>query len=78
MTVSSAGRVESTQLPRYASPRSGATLKKCCDESIEPVRPGYICRRVRIIKNFKSGISGKDEIDVSPKNDEVTEGKPKA
>ena len=31
----------------------------------------------KAIRNFKSGISGKDEIDVSPKNDEVTEGKPK-
>ncbi len=30
----------------------------------------------KAIKNFKSGISGKDEIDVTPKNEEVTEGKP--
>jgi sec-independent protein translocase protein TatA len=28
----------------------------------------------RAIKNFKAGISGKDEIDVTPKPDEVTEG----
>jgi sec-independent protein translocase protein TatA len=28
----------------------------------------------RAIKNFKSGLSGKDEIDVTPKPDEVTEG----
>ena len=32
----------------------------------------------KAIKNFKAGISGKDEIDVTPKNEEVTEGKPKA
>ncbi len=30
----------------------------------------------KAIKNFKSGISGKDEIDVTPKNEEVTGGKP--
>jgi sec-independent protein translocase protein TatA len=30
----------------------------------------------KAIKNFKAGISGKDEIDVSPKSEEVTEGKP--
>ena len=30
----------------------------------------------KAIKNFKSGISGKDEIDVTPEKDEVTEGKP--
>jgi sec-independent protein translocase protein TatA len=29
----------------------------------------------RAIKNFKSGVSGKDEIDVTPKKEEVTEGK---
>jgi sec-independent protein translocase protein TatA len=29
----------------------------------------------KAIKNFKSGISGKDEIDVTPKADEVSEGK---
>ena len=28
----------------------------------------------KAIKNFKAGISGKDEIDVTPKPDEVTEG----
>ena len=32
----------------------------------------------KAIKNFKAGISGKDEIDVTPKNEEVTKGKPKA
>ena len=31
----------------------------------------------KAIKNFKSGISGKDEIDVTPKKEEVTEGKPR-
>ena len=30
------------------------------------------------IRNFKSGLSGKDELDVTPKQDEVGEGKPKA
>jgi sec-independent protein translocase protein TatA len=30
----------------------------------------------KAIKNFKSGLSGKDELDVTPKNDEVTDGKP--
>jgi sec-independent protein translocase protein TatA len=30
----------------------------------------------KAIKNFKSGISGKDEIDVTPEKDEVTDGKP--
>ncbi len=30
----------------------------------------------KAIKNFKSGLSGKDEIDVTPKKDEVSEGKP--
>jgi sec-independent protein translocase protein TatA len=29
----------------------------------------------KAIKNFKAGISGKDEIDVSPKPEEVTESK---
>jgi sec-independent protein translocase protein TatA len=28
----------------------------------------------KAIKNFKSGISGKDEIDVTPEKDEVTDG----
>jgi len=28
----------------------------------------------KAIKNFKAGISGKDEIDVTPKPDEVAEG----
>ena len=27
------------------------------------------------IKNFRSGLSGKDEIDVTPKKDELSEGK---
>ncbi len=27
----------------------------------------------KAIKNFKSGVSGKDEIDVTPKQDEVTD-----
>lgn len=30
----------------------------------------------KAIKNFKSGISGKDEIDVTPKKEKVTEGNP--
>jgi sec-independent protein translocase protein TatA len=30
----------------------------------------------KAIKNFKAGISGKDEIDVTPKKEEVTEGNP--
>ena len=30
----------------------------------------------KAIKNFKAGLSSKDEIDVTPKKDEVTEGKP--
>jgi sec-independent protein translocase protein TatA len=29
----------------------------------------------KAIKNFKGGISGKDEIDVTPKKEEVPEGK---
>ncbi len=28
----------------------------------------------RAIKNFKAGLSGKDEIDVTPKPDDVSEG----
>ena len=28
----------------------------------------------KAIKNFKAGVSGKDEIDVTPKKDEVTDG----
>lgn len=32
----------------------------------------------KAIKNFKEGLSGKDEIDVTPKKDEVSEGKPPA
>jgi sec-independent protein translocase protein TatA len=31
----------------------------------------------KAIKNFKAGISGKDEIDVTPKPDEVGEGESK-
>jgi sec-independent protein translocase protein TatA len=30
----------------------------------------------KAIKNFKSGVSGKDEIDVTPKKEETAEGKP--
>ncbi len=30
----------------------------------------------KAIKNFKAGLSSKDEIDVTPKKDEVSEGKP--
>lgn len=30
------------------------------------------------IRNFKSGLSGKNELDVTPKKDEVTEGEPPA
>jgi sec-independent protein translocase protein TatA len=29
----------------------------------------------KAIKGFKSGVSGEDEIDVTPKKDEVTDGK---
>jgi sec-independent protein translocase protein TatA len=29
----------------------------------------------KAIKNFKSGISGKDEIDVTPEKEEISEGK---
>ena len=32
----------------------------------------------KAIKNFKAGISGQDEIDVTPKNDEVSEGDPRS
>lgn len=32
----------------------------------------------KAIKNFKSGVSGKDEIDVTPEKDKVTEGKPQS
>lgn len=30
----------------------------------------------RAIKNFKTGISGKDEIDVTPEKEEIPKGKP--
>ena len=30
----------------------------------------------KAIRNFKTGLSSKDEIDVTPKKDEVGEGKP--
>ncbi len=29
----------------------------------------------KAIKNFKAGVTGKDEIDVTPKKEEVTQGK---
>lgn len=32
----------------------------------------------KAIKNFKAGVTGKDEIDVTPKKDEVGEGKPRS
>ena len=32
----------------------------------------------KAIKNFKEGLTGKDAIDVTPENEEVTEGKPQA
>jgi sec-independent protein translocase protein TatA len=32
----------------------------------------------KAIKNFKAGLSGKDEIDVTPKPDEVTESNPES
>ena len=32
----------------------------------------------KAIKNFKAGISGKDEIDVTPDKEKVSEGKPEA
>ena len=31
----------------------------------------------KAIRNFKAGISGKDEVDVTPKKDEVTDGEPR-
>jgi len=31
----------------------------------------------KAIKNFKAGISGKDELDVTPNKEEVTEGEPR-
>jgi sec-independent protein translocase protein TatA len=31
----------------------------------------------KAIKNFKAGISGKDELDVTPKNEEVSDGEPR-
>jgi sec-independent protein translocase protein TatA len=30
----------------------------------------------KAIKNFKAGLSGKDELDVTPKKDEVGQGEP--
>ena len=30
----------------------------------------------KAIKNFKAGVSGKDEIDVTPEKEKVTEGEP--
>ena len=32
----------------------------------------------KAIRNFKAGISGKDELDVTPKNEEVTDGEPRS
>ena len=32
----------------------------------------------KAIKNFRAGLSGKDEIDVTPKSDKVTEGESKS
>ena len=32
----------------------------------------------KAIRNFKAGISGKDELDVTPKTDEVGDGKPRS
>ena len=32
----------------------------------------------KAIKNFKAGISGKDEIDVTPEQEKVREGEPRA
>ena len=32
----------------------------------------------KAIKNFKAGVSGDDEIDVTPEKEKVTEGEPKA
>ena len=31
----------------------------------------------KAIKNFKEGLSGKDEIDVTPQQEEVSDGKPR-
>jgi len=31
----------------------------------------------KAIRNFKAGISGKDEVDVTPKKDEVSDGEPR-
>jgi sec-independent protein translocase protein TatA len=31
----------------------------------------------KAIRNFKSGLSGKDELDITPKTDEVGDGKPR-
>jgi sec-independent protein translocase protein TatA len=32
----------------------------------------------KAIRNFKAGISGKDEVDVTPNKDKVTDGEPRA
>jgi len=32
----------------------------------------------KAIRNFKAGISGKDELDVTPKKDEVTDREPRS
>ena len=32
----------------------------------------------KAIRNFKGGLSGKDELDVTPKSDEVSDGKPRS
>jgi sec-independent protein translocase protein TatA len=32
----------------------------------------------KAIRNFKSGLSGEDELDVTPKSDEVGDGKPRS
>ena len=32
----------------------------------------------KAIRNFKSGLSGQDEVDVTPKSDEVSDGKPRS
>ena len=32
----------------------------------------------KAIKNFKAGVSGDDEIDVTPEKEKVTDGKPEA
>ena len=31
----------------------------------------------KAIRNFKSGLSGKDEVDVTPRSEEVGDGKPR-